>query len=477
MIPCLLGGVLLQSVYANALTDEDDLTVKTTIAPYVAIEVGVDKGEDYKKILDLGTISPSPNGTFASNKIATRVYTNASDGYQLKLQDQDANNAMAHTEPSVSSSIKAVSGTVTGVNNLGTGFPVNSWGYALGEFADASTKLDFLGVPTTSETAATLKQVNTLPENGFEDTTVTFALKADYDLVAGMYEDMVVFTASVNLEESDPGDDAAFYTITDMQEMTPEVCASVATPSVSDADVPQTVLTDTRDGKKYTVSKLADGGCWMSDYLAYDLKAGDTFTPSDTDVQSDWSAASAGVTIVGDVKSGAWPNDKGLRYYGQSQTNGNLYNWAAATLGSGLGKSSGEAPASICPAGWQIPSEATLSHLVLNVSGLAAKHSSDPDFGTLFGMEDPDSADLALLQNGPIKLTPTNYYTSSGFDNGENISITQLWTSTLESANGPYALLLHGQLNLDEGYMLAVDMPATSATSYSDGYAVRCVAK
>jgi hypothetical protein len=61
-----------------------------------------------------------------------------------------------------------------------------------------------------------------------------------------------------------------------MQEMTTAICATATTPNASattyittyTADktkVPQTTLRDTRDNKTYTVRKLADGHCWMTD--------------------------------------------------------------------------------------------------------------------------------------------------------------------------------------------------------------------
>ena len=45
-----------------------------------------------------------------------------------------------------------------------------------------------------------------------------------------------------------------------MQEMTSTICADAA-----ENDTAQ--LTDTRDGKKYWVTKLADGNCWMTQNL------------------------------------------------------------------------------------------------------------------------------------------------------------------------------------------------------------------
>lgn len=474
-----LGGGLVFSAAASALTETDDVTVRTAIQPYLAIEVGVDRGPTFDKVFDFGTLTPTDAGTFASDKLVTRVYTNSGQGYQLKLQDEDAENAMTQADPSVVSKISALSSTVTGVNNLGTGFPTNSWGYSVGEFSGSNT-LDFSGVPTINEAAATLKQTTTLPTDGHDDTTTTFGVKADLGLTAGVYEDKIVFTASINLDDPDlpdAPDKEAFYTITKMQEMTPAVCASVATPSASETSVPQTTLTDERDGKSYTVRKLADGNCWMSGYMAYDLKPGDTFSPADTDVAGDWTAAGAGVTIVGNVTSGAWPDDNGLRYYGQSQAKGNLYNWNAATLGSAKGMGTGTAPASICPAGWHIPTQPSLQSLFGTAYGMAAKHG-DEDFGTFFGSEQPDNADVALIKN-VIGLTPTDYWTGTELATGSNTDITMLWTSTMGGmlGDGPLSMLFQPHQVNEAAHMLSTDNPATSDTAYADGYAVRCVAK
>lgn len=473
---CFLGGALL-SCQASALTDSDELTARTTIEPYLAIEVGVDRGGNFDKILDLGTITPTDTGTFASDKLVTRVYTNSAEGYQLKLQDEDTDNAMLHANASVVSKISALNAVVSGVDNLGAGFPTNSWGYALGEFSGAGSKLDFAGVPTTAEAAATLAQTNTLLPDGYEDTTTTFGVKADLILVAGTYEDKVVFTASINLDDPEPDtpEKEAFYTITKMQEMTPAVCASVATPAASDTDVPKTTLIDERDGKSYTVRKLADGNCWMGGYMTYNLKPDDTFTPADTDVQSNWTAASAGVAIVGNVTSGEWPDDNGLRYYGQAR--GNLYNWNAATLGSAKGIGTGTASASICPAGWHIPTQPTFQNLFGAAYGMAAKHGDD-DFGTFFGNEQPDNADVALIKN-VIGLTPTDYWTGTGLETGANTDTTMLWTSTMGGmlGDGPLSVLFQPHNSIEAAHMLSTDNPATTDTAYADGYAVRCVAK
>ena len=48
-------------------------------------------------------------------------------------------------------------------------------------------------------------------------------------------------------------------------------------------------LKDTRDGKYYWVSKLADGKCWMTQNLDLDLSTSIALTPTTSDVSSNWT--------------------------------------------------------------------------------------------------------------------------------------------------------------------------------------------
>lgn len=83
--------------------------------------------------------------------------------------------------------------------------------------------------------------------------------------------------------------DKTMFDIEYMQEMTPEICDASPTPVAFLQDgslntaVPETHLTDARDGTSYTVRKLADGNCWMSENLRFNL-GGRTLTSEDTDI-------------------------------------------------------------------------------------------------------------------------------------------------------------------------------------------------
>lgn len=133
-----------------------------------------------------------------------------------------------------------------------------------------------------------------------------------------------------------------------MQDMTPELCASVSTNMA-------TVLVDTRDGNTYKVAKLkrdrngAKSTCWMIENLALGSTNDEyVLTPQDTNISSNFTlpAVASGAT------SSTTPQFN--VYYGQTDNfggkAGNSYNLFAATAGSDDAKVS-----SICPKGWQIP--------------------------------------------------------------------------------------------------------------------------
>ena len=189
-----------------------------------------------------------------------------------------------------------------------------------------------------------------------------------------------------------------------MQTMTPELCASWDAGYI-------TRMIDSRDGKYYWVAKLADGNCWMTQNLDLNLD-GRTLTPADSDVSSNWAPGNVMFTTVdgtgttnyeaiqvwdlGDyvisdpdsygycssglttnypncadrftpvsgmtpmteaINEGKTPAENTSVQDGQYDAHflvGNHYSFQAATAGSAP-SDSGDAPDSICPAGWRLP--------------------------------------------------------------------------------------------------------------------------
>lgn len=194
--------------------------------------------------------------------------------------------------------------------------------------------------------------------------------------------------------------------LTYMQEMTTKGCAAS---NVGDTKQ----LIDQRDNKQYWVAKLADGNCWMTQNLDLDLTAGVELTPDTSDVSAPWdpgattftsvsegSGSLSNQTLVESWNLGEWvKTDPDAYNSGSSSTQGyagfsqyftdvsgmtpmteainegktpaenisvqdgqydahflvgNHYSFQAATAGSAP-LDSGNAPDSICPAGWQLP--------------------------------------------------------------------------------------------------------------------------
>lgn len=190
-----------------------------------------------------------------------------------------------------------------------------------------------------------------------------------------------------------------------MQDMNESVKASMTAEQ-------QYRLYDNRDGKRYYVSKLADGNVWMTQNLDFVLNASMTLTHADTDLGWTKNDATATWSPANDtlLDETLWPNSDAEaqslkltnRYYVPSNTKsidksyetleecesvtgskadcehrqtGMIYNWTAAVATDNpsaeeLNGNGTIAPDSICPAGWRLPYGAR--------SGISsADHASD----------------------------------------------------------------------------------------------------
>ncbi|MBR3386193.1 hypothetical protein IKG68_01305, partial [Candidatus Saccharibacteria bacterium] len=134
-----------------------------------------------------------------------------------------------------------------------------------------------------------------------------------------------------------------------MQDATSTSLAT-AMPNVGDT----TLLYDRRDGQEYTIAKLEDGKYWMTKNL--NLAGGTTITPADSDVAENYTLPASSITGFNDnlkpfvYNTGNVTNECGSGCY-------SYYSHVAATAESSLGLTSDntDAPYSICPKGWQLP--------------------------------------------------------------------------------------------------------------------------
>ncbi len=290
--------------------------------------------------------------------------------------------------------------------------------------------------------------------------------------------------------------------ITTMQEMTPRVCEK--TPFISGQKYSaEYTLQDTRDGKSYTVRKLGDGRCWMTSNLKLKLTtAGLSKDDTDLNQGADWNQSSLSTVVKPtntltslNTSSGNrdFSADKGyyaVQSYIASSSNAGetgYYSWNAATAGTGGTDSSNaiaansQAPSSICPKGWKLPTGGRQSNvntentwsdyykLFRNMGLTISNTSLKPGLNeyTNWG-----SGDLNIVQNATDSNSKVIYnfkYTGYVLDGslGYGTSDGYWWSSTAYNADYAYHLyILSGGVG-----------PGTVGSSRYRGYAVRCIAR
>ena len=275
--------------------------------------------------------------------------------------------------------------------------------------------------------------------NNYATTPVTFAENSNID-VNPANETEVTLTAKWKLKPK------GIYTISNMQQMNPNICRANTTPNRNatqlDTDgshhgdpnyVPTITLTDTRDNNTYTVSKLADGKCWMTQNLRIIDK---TITPADSNVTANY-------TIPASSISGFSSNNTSNAYI--DNTYGGYYSWYTTTAGTGtqaLSIQGQNATASICPKGWRLPTG-----------------GNSGEFQTLYN----NYNSLSALRSNPANFTLSGFvYSSSRYYQG---SLGYYWSSTVDSSNYAYDL-----------YLNTSGVNPANGSNKGDGFSVRCIA-
>ncbi len=369
-------------------------------------------------------------GSFTSGSIDIDVSTNSQYGYTLTLEDGDNDSSMVHTNIAVSD---VLTSTFTGAKTSAT-MADNTWGFSL----DGTS---FYNVPTLGSPVA-LKRTTSPVSTSYDTTSVNFGAKVGATLTAGTYADTVKFTAFVNGVDGNPENGTSVgnpgevsYGPSTMQGFR---CSD--TYNVGDSFT----LTDARDGNTYTVKKLLDGQCWMTDNLRLGKSTPMTLTSSDSDVASNFELPAA---ITNLVNNNFTSNNVNIAETYIDSTYGGYYNWLAATAGEGTTSLDSRTTVehSICPKGWRLP-----------------KGYTDGDFWQLYYDYYPSAEQMMDVPNfkygGFI-------YAGQIAGNGQG-SYARYWSAT--NTNSSYASSLY-----------FTDNDAMPANSYPKYYAhsVRCIAR
>ncbi len=236
---------------------------------------------------------------------------------------------------------------------------------------------------------------------------------------------------------------ADITSISTMQEMKPYICDNTEVGTSH-------TLTDIRDNSTYTVAKLSDGKCWMTQNLRIVDKE---ITPEDSDIAENFTIpASAGWTD----KTYTAPH----AYYQDDVDYGAYYNWYTATAGTGTGAlAKGDAKSSICPKGWRLPKgESSGEYQALYNKGKSSWTTNSGKNGYWLG--------------GTGAAAGGAFFPAAGAMNTNGGSLSSVsthgiyWSSTAESSYYSYRLRFdNAQVN-----------PADYVVKY-EGQSVRCIAE
>ena len=507
-----LGALFLfPSIPDTAQAEEAGSSASLTIQPSIAVTIPNEITFD---------VYPTATGAFSSGTAELSVTTNNETGYSLYLATTNGQSTLNSINPDISATVQPIDGGASGITS--SAFESNTWGYNLGQAApDDSTT--YQAVPTSKPSAPQVSTdrptTNTGSSAGAADTyNLTFAAKVDTSLPSGTYTNTVAVSVVAN-----PAYVAAFDGISNMQEMTTDICQRAA---INDT----ARLTDTRDGKRYWVTKLADGNCWMTQNLDFDIPADGITTENGLADQTDfaygytWQSGSpyyapqatkgpdatydisntgtnswnpglyvvsaptdpsqecsgwaslapcSSSTSIVDVSSYTaahyiWPSteivdvvDESAGVYDAHYLIGNYYQWNAATAGTGNVITTGTATSSVCPKGWHLPTQ-----------------SGDTSFYNLIShypglVENLSSATATGTTTTAIAGSPLYLYGGGGVINSasyHSVGSQGAWWSASPAPVNSHAYAL----TLEEDLTQIIPSDTKSVRSY--GYTIRCVA-
>lgn len=268
--------------------------------------------------------------------------TNNATGYTISFNVNNEYDDLKHFNTLVDESIPTLLEEV-----LTDNFSEKAWGYS-------TDGLSF------SPASILAKNVFSSTRKGSGSYDFIVGIRAPLDMVAGSYENELIFTAIANPEPEGTFD----YLLSTngvervnnyypMQSLTPEICTKVDNGE-------KTRMIDLRDSKIYWVGKMADGNCWMTQNLDFVISSsGTTLYPETSDVLAEKTITASGKECFSQnqffTAASGTPQDydtiggeNAYHYYG-----GTYYYYSIATAKSSVVNN--EATESICPANWNLP--------------------------------------------------------------------------------------------------------------------------
>ncbi len=228
-------------------------------------------------------------------------------------------------------------------------------------------------------------------------------------------------------------------------------------------------LKDNRDNEVYTVAKLADGNCWMTENLRLDNNATINATNTNGPISSftalspssdSWCTGTYAACIDQsklNTNNIANPVSPMTRPYANIYSYGNYSNWYSATAGNGTYSiSSGTVSGDICPAGWHLP-----------YGGNTTSEKGGNTSGGFYYLNQQMGGNTSDTGSNNWRSFPNNFVYSGNWDGSSAYNRGYngyYWSSTAGGTSNAYILRLYSGVVNPTGY-----------DNKYNGYSVRCV--
>ena len=406
-IAFIISGLVSSSLFPVSDSSAQEVSVENRATGYFVSVTAPSS-------VSIPSVTPTPEGVTSVSPASTvNVVTNAPLGYKLYLSATNVDL----TATDITSKFAPTSSTT---------LSTNSWGYSL----DSASTKSWSAVSTTQENIASQSSSN-YPDG--TNTSVYFGINANTNMAAATYSTTVTYTA---IAEGVPEEHT-------MQEFTVVECKAMT-------EDQQFYLMDSRDNKIYSVTKMKDGHCWMTENLKLGSTSGTmTLTPDDSNI-------STNITLPQVLSSGDSNRTSMQVWANTGSYDGYYYNWCAAVaygaVDGGTGNCDGvttEQTNSVCPKGWRLPG-----------------NSGDYSFSNLFGQYGLPTSNtsgdyVSTVEASPLSFTRAGYYNSGYSSQG---SYGYYWSRVPNSSTFAYYFLYGSSSFYPQDY------------NYKNlGFSVRCV--
>lgn len=433
-----------------------------------------------------------PGLSSESSPITVSVGSNTSYGYSLfasvgNSTDYDTTDLIHEDNNTGNNAVFTSIATDASLPQLTTD---NTWGYSLSS-DNGVTWSNYNGLPLYSTVGNNTSTNNPAllidtkePAASTKSVNFRIAAKASTTQPSGSYGNVINFYAVGKPKPMEIIDalqasgaqktEQGYYK---MQDLTAEVC------SLIDVTHSTATLQDMRDNNKYRVAKLKDGKCWMTENL--NIFGGTEITSELSDIPENYVLPTSIGFQSGNrlpSSSAVFDNTSEARVYNSYRTENcgiptantpcySYYSWVAATASSNTQSNpETDAPYSICPKGWKLPSSKPTS-----VSDWKDK-SDYYKLAVAYGMNpeaiiDTSAATGAVFYNLAGPNTVPNFLLSGCYQK-------KSYTTCSSQQNGSYWSSTPQGVHLANIFIFhRYSVVSSTDQSTARGYAIRCIAK